>query len=112
MILSHCDTSEKSRLENEMIASLASAFRQQHNILLQQPDWNMVTVTGKGEIHDALHVFLRDVKGMKSVPHGADIEINDNICTLVTKGKKQFESNPHPVEQTAMMKWMKRIFLI
>ena len=86
--------SEKSRLEDEMIISLASAFRQHHNILLHQPDWNMVTVTGKGEIHDALHVFLRDVKGMKSVPHGADIEINARICTLVAKGENQDESNP------------------
>ena len=86
--------SEKTRLENEMIESLASAFRQQHNILLHQSDWNMVTVTGKGEIHDALVVFLRDVKGMKSVPHGADTEINDNICLIVTKGRNHFEENP------------------
>jgi hypothetical protein len=31
---------------------------------------------------------------MKSVPHGADVEINSNICTLVTRGEKQFKLTP------------------
>ena len=86
-------SSEKARLENEMIKSLAIAFRRQHNILLHQPDWRTVTATGKGEIHNSLYIFLRDVKALKCVPHGADSEINDNICTLVSKGREHFESN-------------------
>jgi SNF2 family DNA or RNA helicase len=88
---------EKKRLEKEMVQSLESAFRQQNNIFRLQPDWSTVTVTGKGEIHDALQVFILDVDAMKSVPHGADIEINDNICTLVAKGRYHFESNPSEV---------------
>jgi hypothetical protein len=54
----------------------------------------MVAATGKGEIHDTLQVFLRDVHGMKSVLHGVDVEINSNICTLVTRGEKQFKLTP------------------
>jgi SNF2-related domain len=86
---------EKNNLEDEMIRSLAAAFRQEKKILRFQPDWSSVSITGKGEVQDALRVFLVEVQAKKSVPHGADNEINDHVSCLVGKGQKHFETYPN-----------------
>jgi SNF2-related domain len=87
--------SEKQSLETEMIQSLAAALRQQRKILTSQSDWSTVKITGKGEVQDALGVFLNEVLSKKSVPHGADDEINDHVSALVLQGGKHFEANPN-----------------
>jgi SNF2 family DNA or RNA helicase len=86
-------TTEKNRLETEMTQSLAAAFRHRerifkHHSRLHKRCWSTITATGKGDVHDALRVFLEEVETMKSVIHGADTEINKNICLQVKNGEE------------------------
>jgi SNF2 family DNA or RNA helicase len=87
--------SEKVRLEEEMTRSLVAAFCHQQQILTRQPEWSTVTTTGKGEVQDALRVFLGEVQAKKSVPHGADDEINEHIINFVKIASKIFDANPN-----------------
>lgn len=85
---------EKRNLEKEMTLAAAAAYRQRRRVLDFQPDWISVTTTGKGEVQDALGVFLAEVDSKQSVPHGADDEINDHVTCIVKQGERDFHANP------------------
>jgi SNF2 family DNA or RNA helicase len=87
--------SEERNLEKEMTLAVAAAYRQRRRVLDCQPDWMSVTMTGKGEVQDALGVYLNEVDAKKSVPHGADEEINDRVDKIVKQAECDFDANPN-----------------
>jgi hypothetical protein len=92
----HLRQSQKTELEEEMKACLTAAFRQRQRILDRQPTWTIVTRNEKLELGDALRVYLEQVAGSASVPHGADEEVNNSIIELVKDAENVFESDPRP----------------
>lgn len=86
--------SEKLNLDKQMTLAVTAAYRQRQRVLNCQHDWMSVTTTGKGEVQDALGVYLDEVDVHKSVPHGADDEINDHIAYIVRKAESEFEVSP------------------
>ena len=88
--------SEKRDLEKEMAAWLTAAFRQRQRVLDCQSNWLAVTSTAKGEMIDALGVFLKGVEAKASVPHGADEEINNRIQEIVRQAEALFDADPRP----------------
>lgn len=90
---------EKERLEKEMVQWITAAFQQRQRILDCQPDWMSVTATEKGEVIDALGVYQEQVEGNRSVPHGADEEVNDRVREIVNKAKACFDADPRPTKR-------------
>jgi hypothetical protein len=93
--------SQKTDLENEMKSWLTAAFRQRQRILDRQPTWTNVTSNEKFELVDALEVYLEQVDGNASVPHGADDEVNASIKTIVKEAAAVFETDPRPSTRDA-----------
>ncbi|KAL3913212.1 MAG: hypothetical protein SGILL_006580, partial [Bacillariaceae sp.] len=89
-------SSEQKNLVDEMVRWLTAAFRQRQRILDRQPEWSSVVTTEKGEIRDPLDVYLGQVDTEKSVPHGADEEVNKHVKQIVLQAKSSFEADPRP----------------
>lgn len=87
-------SNEKRKCEQEMISMLTAAFRQRKRILIYQADWLSVTTTEKGEVRDALGVYLKEVATDSSVPHGADEDVNNRVKELTQEAKDRYRADP------------------
>jgi SNF2 family DNA or RNA helicase len=94
---------EKCHLEEEMKEMVAAAYFQRRRILSIQKDWHAVQENGKGELIDALDVYLKTVKEKKSVPHGADDEVDACIEKIVCNALAYVTEHPSDKKYYALL---------
>lgn len=85
---------DKENCEEELVNSIAAAFRQRNVILQRQPDWAGNKLGEKGEVQDQLGMYLIAVNKHDSVSGGADDEVHNIIKRLVQKAQKVVAKDP------------------
>lgn len=89
---------QKAALEEELVESLAAAFRQEKRILQYQADWKDSKKSEKGEVDNSLQSFLDAVDENSSVSYGADREVHAQIKKIVKMARVAFIKDQDKVD--------------
>jgi SNF2 family DNA or RNA helicase len=80
---------QKNLCEEELVDSVAAAFRQRRLILNLHPGWKGTKKTEKGEVQDRLATLEENVQNLSSVAGGADLDINNRIKYLLEQARER-----------------------
>lgn len=85
---------QKQELEDEIVASVAAAIRQQERIEKEQPGWKAIQKEETGEMLNPVSRYLEQVRTSRSILHGADEDIHELVKMLVAQAEEKVCEDP------------------